>query len=206
MAKYKEQDDIVGQYDEAFIISEKYLAILQAEILQKGFVGKPTDDKTIDDVVDFLHSEDVAGMIRKGLGSRAQDITDKELLQRYGIPKHRIKKILEGYESVTDNVLNSLVNSMSSALHAELTSHHPAALADIAYEDDEAAKGILAELYRTSGGDQFAAEHAKEIKKLKGVDALHDFMTDLYRNRTLQDRARSDHERRKPPVYDSKAA
>jgi len=205
MAEYEEHD-IVAQYEKAFGISEKYLAKLQAEILQKGFVGRATDEKTIDDVVNFLHSEDVAGMIRKGLGSRAQDISDKELLQRYGIPKHRIKKILAGYESVTDNVLNSLVNSMSSALHAELTSHHPAALADVAYEDDEAAKGILTELYRTSGGDVFASEHTKEIKELKGVDEVHNFITDLYRNRTLQDRARTDHERRKPPVYDNKKA
>lgn len=182
MAKHR----IVAEYETASDISQKYLDELQASVLNKGLVGKATDNKTIDDVVGFFHSKDVAGMIRKRLGSKAGKFSDDEILERYSLPKHRIKELLQSEEAITAETLQQLVGQLSAQLHGELTSHHPAALANLAYTDGmDKAKAVLTDLYTVSGGEPYAKKHKKEIGNLKEPGKLHEHATDLYRRLEL---------------------
>lgn len=202
MAKPAEHP-IVGEYITASDISEEYLDNLKAEIFNKGFVGKKTNEKNIDDVVNFLHSDEVAGMIKERIGNPAKDLSNEAVLARFGLPKHRIKEILKGYESITEGVLVQLVGTLSAQMHGELTSHHAAEIANYAVtHGDAAARGIVTELYRVSGGDKYAAANKKTIDTLVEPGKIHDHISVLYRDRVLQGEYVRHRETIRKPVKD----
>lgn len=201
MAKIIKIRPIVDQYKTAHDISEQYTSRLTAQLLNKGLVGKEINDETLDDIVSFFHSEDVAKAMKKALGDKAEKLSDEEVLDRYGLPKHAIKEALSEYKSVTPEALLSLVRQLSTRIHTELTSHHPASLANIAYDDIDEAQKIIDELYRTSGGDQYANAHEKAIKNLKTPDKVLEHMQGLYQRGDLQARMAQDSERLREAVY-----
>jgi len=195
MAKHR----IVEEYESASDVAQDYLDRLTADILNKQFVGKAADEKTIEGVINFLHSKDVAGMIRKSLGSKAGKFSDEELLERYSLPKHRIKEILQNDPAITVETLQQLVGQLSAQLHGELTSNHPAALANLAYNNMDKAREVLTELYKVSGGERYANRHKKAIDNLKDPSRLHAHASDLYQRLTLHQERQRTHVAK--PVY-----
>ena len=196
-----ERHEIVTQYLAAFDTSDLVAARLTADILKKDLVGKPTAD-ALEDVVGFLHSEDVAQLIKKALGSRAKDLSDKEILDKYGLPKHVIRELLNEYESITPEVLMNLSQQLSARLHAELTSHHPAALANLAYDQGhKEAQAVLMDLYAVSGGEKYARAHKKSIEDLLTPDKISDHLQTLYQRRELQQRSAQDSDRTRGALY-----
>ena len=210
MAKEKEEKKekehpIIAQYKAAYDVSEKYTAKLNADILKKGFVGKKVEGKTIDDIVGFLHSEDVAEMMKKALGSKAKDLSTEELLQRYGLPKHTIKELLSEYESVTPEALLSLIQQLGARLHAELVSHHPAAFSNLAYEKGvKAAQEVLMRLYEVSGGEKFAESHKKTIDNLVDPSKIQEHVQTAYQQRVLHGEMARHTDRLRKAVYEEK--
>jgi len=191
MAKHR----IVQEYEIASDVSQDYLDRLTAEILNSQFVGREVNDDSIEGIVNFLNSKNVAQMIRKSLGSKAGKFSDEELLERYSLPKHRIKQILEDDTAITVETLQNLVGQLSATLHGELTSNHPAALANLAYDEGmDTARGVLTELYRVSGGDRYAEKNKKPIGNLKDVGRLHTHATGLYERLTLHTERQRHHE------------
>jgi len=204
MAKEEKEHPIVAQYKTAYDISEEYTSRLSAEILKKGFVGRKANKGTIDDVVKFLHSKDVAAMIKKALGGRVNDVSDEEILTRYGLPKHVIQEELSQYESITPDAILSLVQRLSARIHGEMVSHHPAAIANLAYDKGmDAAKAVVADLLKTSGGDKYAAANQKTLDNIVTPDKLMDHTTDLYQRHLPAEMARHSDRLRKA-VYQSK--
>ncbi|MCH8328782.1 MAG: hypothetical protein IIB81_00110 [Nanoarchaeota archaeon] len=194
---------IVAEYKTASNISQEYLNILKAEILNKGLVGKKADKKTIDDIVSFLHSDKVAGMIRKGLESKlGSGVTNDELLERYGLPKHAIQEAFKGYDSVTEDMLINLVSQLSTQLHGELTSNHPTALANLAYsKGPEAAQKVIKRLYHVSGGEGYEADNKKTIESLVEPGKILEHMTGLYQRRDLHNELQRHKVKSMKPVY-----
>jgi hypothetical protein len=194
---------IVEQYIQASDISEKYFSILKAGILNKGFVGRETNKKTIDEIVNFLHSDEVAEMIKKSLGTRGKNLSNEEILSRYGLPKWQIEEQFSGYKSISSNVLESLVDEFSNRLHQELTSHHEAELANLAYtKGTKAAQGVLTELYRVSGGDKYALAHKKSIESLVTPEKMQTHVRGLYTRRVLHSKRHENRELETKPAYD----
>lgn len=185
--KKEEEHKIIAQYKEAYKISEDYTSQLSANLLNKGLVGKEMDKGTIDTIVDFFHSSDVVKAIKDALGARAAEVSDKELLARYAIPRHAIEEELNKYESVTPEVLLSLVQQLSATIHAELTKGQPAEIANIASKDGvPVAQGIMKDLYKVSGGDQYLDNNARTIENLVTPEKMQAHTEGLYSRRELQ--------------------
>lgn len=197
----KKKHPIVEQYLAAHDISEDYTARLTAELLNKGMVGKAVNKRTIDDVVSFFHSGEVADAIRKVFGAKTKELSDEELLARYGLPKHIIKETLGEYKSLTPEVLLRLAQQLGARIHAELVSHHPAAIANEAYDDLAGAQKAMLSLYEVSGGEKYAAANKATIENLLAPDKIHEHMTDLYQRRELQTRMAQDSEKLRGAVY-----
>ncbi len=198
----KKKHPIIEQYLTAFDLAENYTARLGAVLLNKGLIGKKVDEKTIEDVVETLHSDKVADGIRKVFGARTKDLSDEELLSRYGLPKHVIKEALSEYKSITPEVLLRLVQQLGARIHAELVSHHPAAIANEAYDDLEGAQKTMFDLYEVSGGEKYAAANKATIENLLTPDKIHEHMTDLYQRRELQNRMAQDSDKLREAVYE----
>ncbi|MBI2139467.1 hypothetical protein HYU14_00970 [Candidatus Woesearchaeota archaeon] len=196
--------DIVKEFEEAYEISEKYSAELSAKILnEKKLVGKKVNKKTIDTIVKFLHSDEVASMIRDAIGARGANISEEELLNRYSLPKHVIKDILSNYEggSIQPDILLRLSRQLSARVHGEMVGHHPATLANLAYEDLRGAQKVITKLYETSGGKRFAENAAAEINNLADPSKVLEHMQGLYQNQTLVDQRAQHSDRLRKPVY-----
>ncbi len=201
----KEEHPLIAQYKKAHELAENYAAKLSAHIFNRGLVGKPTDEKTIDDVVNALHSGEAAKMIKEVLGPRAQGLDDQELLARYSLPKHQIKRILSNYDSITDDVLRAIANELVSRVRSELVSHHPAALANLAYEQGVGpAQKVLLDLYTLAGGEETAKKYRKGIEGLKTPEQIHSAAGEHYH--TIDALLSSDASRVRKPVYDTKKA
>ena len=164
-------------------------------------MGQAVNKGSIDGVVNFLHSEDVVKMIKKGIGARAGGLSDADILAKFSIPKHQIKQLLEGHESLTDDILDQLADTLSSQVHAELTETHPGRLADIAYtEGIGTARNVLKGLYAEAGGSRYARDNKKTIDELADPGRVMQHTTQLYQQRTLYLRSNADRAKTRKPV------
>lgn len=204
MGDAQKKHTIVTQFEKAFDLSEEYSLQLKNKIFTKGFIGKEANEKNINDLVKFLNSKEVASLLREKLGSKAGKYSDSELLERYGIPKHTIKELVGEYKTITEGILLNLVESLTARLHGELTSNHPTAIANLAYDKGEkAAQAVLKDLYISAGGDKYYANNKKAITDIKEPSKFEQKVAQLYQNRELhQEKARTSEKIKKPlPQY-----
>ncbi|MBI2547820.1 hypothetical protein HYW21_00560 [Candidatus Woesearchaeota archaeon] len=168
-----EKHPLVKQFEEAYTISQHYHDRLEAEALRKGWVGKEVDKKTLDEIVNFFHSDEVVEFIKQSIGTRAEGLSKEVLLGKYGLPKHVIKDLIAYGKSISSQDIGRIVLNFQSRLHSQLSDHIAGSISNVAYDKGhEVAQNLVLDLYRTAGGDRYAASVEDRVRDLKAPDKI----------------------------------
>lgn len=158
-------------------IFEKYVttfhAAAEVESKVRKVLNKFQDQNTnevLDQIVNELYPKEAEKSdFYSAIKSHVMPGVDYESAQAlYGVPKHLLKKIIAGYETINDNLITQIAGQHAARVVAENTRSLPVQITNMAYDGHaDEAKKIIAEIHGLLGEP---AKKNKEIDLTEAVD------------------------------------